>query len=353
MSAAEFLDEHGNALSRRTPYERHYVERVLNRVPDLNWKALSAQTPFSDAHGRTRYIDFTIIEGDVVRIAIEVDGYDKTGEGRGMTREEFADWSRREQAITAAGYRVVRVANRLIDREPDLCARTVELVLRRERALQEQLAAIPAAQRPDTDEARRLFASQLLDADELAELRGLYAIHTRAIEQMKADLTSEIERREAAERARDDARDDRRGVLGIARVLAGTVALAVAALVAVVVATHAGNEAEPNARAVCARARDWSDAAALTGRRATLKGPVVAATYRSRASGGPTFIDVGARYPDTKRLQVVVWERNRDGFAKPPETAYQGHTVAVTGTIARYAGVAQIEADSAATLIVC
>jgi very-short-patch-repair endonuclease len=200
MSADEFLRVNAAALSRDTAYERRYVEEVLTRVANLDWGAVNPQTPFNDADGRRRYIDFTITEGDFVRIAIEVDGYDKTGQGHGMSRREFADWSRREQAIVSAGYRLIRVANTPVDREPERCARTVELVLKRERALDAWLRTMSSTQRPSPETARRELAAELLGPDERDELRRLAATHAQAIAELEQRLSSEIARREAAER---------------------------------------------------------------------------------------------------------------------------------------------------------
>lgn len=44
------------------------------------------------------------------------------------------------------------------------------------------------------------------------------------------------------------------------------------------------------------------------------RSPVVATRYEPDLRGRPTFIDVGAAYPDPDRLRLVVWGRNRDSF---------------------------------------
>jgi hypothetical protein len=347
------LRSNATVLSRKTPYERRFVEEVLPRVAGLDWGAVHAQTPFDDADGKPRYIDFTISEGDLVRIAIEVDGYDKTGRGRGMTRDEFADWSRREQAIVAAGYRVIRIANSLIDREPAQCARTVELVLKRERTLAARLAAMPRSKRPTTDDARRRFATELLEPAERDELRRLAETHAQAIAELEERLNAETTRREAAERERDDVRQERRGMVSLARYFTCTVVvLAVAAVVSVVLLASGDDNASPTA-AACGGARDWSRAGDLVGQQVTLSGPVVAATYRRSSTGRPTFIDVGQRFPDANRLVVVVWGRDRDAFPQPPESAYQGKTIAVTGEVTEFRGSAQVEANGVGDIVVC
>jgi very-short-patch-repair endonuclease len=340
-------------LSRDTPYERRFVEEVLARVANLDWAAVQAQTPFRDADGVERYIDFTISEGSLVRIAIEVDGYDKTGDGRGMSPREFADWSRREQAIASAGYRVIRVANSLVDSEPERCARTVELVLKRERALQALLAAMPPSTRPSTDDARRRFATELLAAGERDELRRLAESLAEAISELKQRLHAEKTRREDAERALDDAREHSRGVLSLAHYLVFALALAIVVVGIVVVRGTGDSASPPPAAAACRNARDWSTAGDLVGERVTLSGPVVAATYRQASTGSPTFIDVGRRHPDPERLRVVIWEEARGAFPEPPEQAYAGKTIAVSGEVTSHGGVAQVKGVSVADIVTC
>jgi very-short-patch-repair endonuclease len=257
--AAPWLRANGSKMSPKTPYERRYVEQVLARVPNLDWDTLSAQTKIYDqAAGKPRYIDFTIHEGDIVRIAIEVDGYDKTNTGSGMTSEEFADWSRKEQAIATAGYKVFRVANTLINREPAACARTIELVLKNERKLARRLERIPIAQRPDADEARRDFANDLLDDGERRELTTLANEHAAAIAELEARLEAETKRRETAERAHAEAHRNRAGAPAITRYLiAGLAALAVVGVM--VALLLGGQDASPppdsSVFANCAAAR--------------------------------------------------------------------------------------------------
>jgi hypothetical protein len=103
----------------------------------------------------------------------------------------------------------------------------------------------------------------------------------------------------------------------------------------------------------CADAGDWREAGAEEGSSTTLSGPVVSARYQATAKGKPTFLDVGQPYPDTNRLVLLIWGRDRDAFPNPPETAFAGRTVAVRGQVERFRGVAQITLDSPADIEVC
>jgi very-short-patch-repair endonuclease len=351
VNADDFLARHAETLAK-TRYERRFAERVLRRVRGLDWSAVRPQHPFTDAEGRRRYIDFALLEGDTVRIAIEVDGFDKTGNGQGMSRAEFIAWSRREQAMVAAGWRLIRVANALVDREPERCVRTVELVLKRERALARRLAALPASQRADVDGARRRLAGELLTAPERNELRELAAVHAQAFSELETRLGAEIERREAAERGREQAHAERRGMLSVTRYF--TVALvAVAIIVASTVLVVARNDRATGSAGICDGAENWQRAAARVGQQVRVKGPVVATRYQAQTRGRPTFLDVGAAYPDPRRLTVVVWGQDRSKFPEAPDVAFAGKEVAVRGKVTTFRGVTQIDAAGPNALAAC
>ena len=90
----------------------------------------------------------------------------------------------------------------------------------------------------------------------------------------------------------------------------------------------------------------WSDAPSHIGEVATVEGPVIGATYAESSNGSPTFLNVGADYPDPSRFTVVVWGEDRGNFPVAPEDKYAGKTIRVTGTIYDYQGVPQVEVTS-------
>jgi len=77
---------------------------------------------------------------------------------------------------------------------------------------------------------------------------------------------------------------------------------------------------------------------------------VVSTNYASRTSGQPTFLNIGLRYPNLERFQVVIWGRYRSAFPQPPETYYRDTTLCATGTVKIYQNVPEIEAQSPAQL---
>lgn len=95
-----------------------------------------------------------------------------------------------------------------------------------------------------------------------------------------------------------------------------------------------------------ADAVSWQEASSHVGETVTLCGPVVGAEYASASNGSPTFLDVGASYPDGGRLSVTIWGEDRSNFPEPPERAYEGETVLVTGEVYRYDGVCHVEVSS-------
>ena len=115
-------------------YETLFAETVLPLVPELSFDAISVQYPFQDRDRKQRYCDFVIQENDDVRIAIEIDGYDKQGTGMGMSHADFVDWQRRQAALTSQGWYVLRFANRDVRDDPKRCAEHISLLLKRSRS---------------------------------------------------------------------------------------------------------------------------------------------------------------------------------------------------------------------------
>lgn len=352
MTLDEFLSANEGLFSSKTPYERKYVEKVLAYAKGLDWSTVSAQTTFLDSTGVNRRIDFTIIEGDAVRIAIEVDGYDKTGTGSGMTHDEFADWSLREMEIAAQGYRVVRVANRLVDREPDRCTRCVELVLKRERALAEKLDQMAPESRPSLEDARVRYDDELLTPAERDEIASS---QSRAIEQLRDELGKSLDREEHLKQGAANGAGSGRRPFWV--YVAAVCAFALSAGVAIaVVSCGVGDSTSSNgsnSSSLCQNAKPWASAAGQVGERVTITGPVEGTRFAIRTKGKPTYLNIGNAFPSKDRFVALIWERNRDAFSSAPEDAYDGVTVAVQGTVKMYEGVPQIAVASPEQIAIC
>lgn len=130
MSPQDWLKNNQNKLG--SPFEEMFFRNVLSRIA-FDFGSLVAQFRFKDFDGKTRYCDFVYQEGNTIRIAIEVDGYDKRGTGTGMSMSDFVDWQRRQAALTSQGWFVLRFANTDVRDIPERCQQHIELLLRSER----------------------------------------------------------------------------------------------------------------------------------------------------------------------------------------------------------------------------
>lgn len=107
-----------------------------------------------------------------------------------------------------------------------------------------------------------------------------------------------------------------------------------------------------SAKTIPEGAIDWSKASQYVGKTATFYGKVVDAEYASSSNSSPTFLDLGAAYPDSSRLSIVIWGKNRSKFSSAPESLYKGKTIAVTGEVYKYDGVCNIEVSSPSQIVV-
>lgn len=325
MNAKQWLARNAGKLDKRTPWELRFVEEVMAKVPGLDFTYVQAQTPFREPSGKNRRIDFTIRESEHVRVAIEVDGYDKRGDGP-MDPEDFRDWSLKEQALAAAGWRVFRVANSLITRKPKECVRNLELLLEQARAAARD-ATLPDAQRDELDRLEKdrkqdleRIESQLARIEEHAAGGGFQS------EPKASRMTPVVA-----------------GLLLLVSVVVGLGVLFLTKDDKEAASATAGNCGSPN----------WKSIDVRPGETARVVGPVVGARYLKRIAGSPTFMDVGARFPDRDRVVLVVWGRNRRYFDPPPEVRYEGVTVSVTGRVETFRGVRQVEVRSPTSIRVC
>lgn len=96
----------------------------------------------------------------------------------------------------------------------------------------------------------------------------------------------------------------------------------------------------------CQDAISWDEAYQHVGEVATVQGPVMSPRYAESSGGQPTFLNIGRPFPDPDRFTVVIWGDDRGNFPTPPEQAYDGKTICVTGLIESFEGSPEIIADS-------
>jgi hypothetical protein len=310
---------------RDSPYERRFVERVLTKVKGLDPRSVSPQYHFKDSDGRPRRVDFAIMEGDYVRVAIEVDGWDKTGRGAGMNPREFHDWSRRETSLEAQGWRVLRFANSRVNHDFQTCIGDISSVLTQERSVAAKLAEAHIARQELADAKRRLRHSEV-DRGSLERIERNQRDH-------RDTLQNEFRRFITEQR-----RSNRRLIWGLTAV-------------AVIVLTAVGawlfvpglrSEQTPAAQSACPGSVDWREAADHVGETVVVEGPVVSGTFDAEGRGRLTFLNVGNPYPNGDRFVVVIPGSDRSDFAPAIETSLIGSTVCARGTIELREGVPQM-----------
>ncbi len=96
----------------------------------------------------------------------------------------------------------------------------------------------------------------------------------------------------------------------------------------------------------------WDEAAAHIGEETTVCGPVLDSHYAETSNGKPTFLNIGAKYPDPERFTVVIWESDRDKFPGDPAQIYLDLNICVTGKIEEYNGSIEIVVEDPAQIVI-
>jgi hypothetical protein len=116
-------------------------------------------------------------------------------------------------------------------------------------------------------------------------------------------------------------------------------------------ARQATSSSGQSVSASCVGAVSWQNAHRMIGRYATIKGRVAGTTYASTSNGSPTFLNIGADYPNSRRVTAVIWRENRARFRRP-EIRYRGRTVCIRGYVDTYGGAVSIELESPSQITV-
>jgi hypothetical protein len=78
-----------------------------------------------------------------------------------------------------------------------------------------------------------------------------------------------------------------------------------------------------------------ADADKYVGQKATVCGIVASASFSSKSEGQPTFLDFDQPHP-RQIFTAVIWGKDRGYFSSPPEVAYRGKNICVTGLVKLY-----------------
>jgi micrococcal nuclease len=93
--------------------------------------------------------------------------------------------------------------------------------------------------------------------------------------------------------------------------------------------------------AFCQTTIKLEDIAKHVGDSVKVCGTVYGGIFLSRAKETPTFLNVGAAYPNNP-LTLVIWADTRATFATAPETMYKDKAICVTGKVELYKDKPQI-----------
>lgn len=335
-------------------YEVLFAEQVLPLVEGLAPDVVELQYPFVDSDGKARYCDFVIVESQAVRVAIEIDGYDKRGTGHGMSYSDFLDWQRRQASLASQGWHVLRFANRDVRDEPLRCAEHISQLLNRLRQA----------------EAGRV---------EIVTLQPRPPASAGPPAALVASTTAQVTQEEQAPK-----KGGRVWMLVSLALLVGVVwqvylaqfgpqASAWSSAQAPVPSVgseaarpkNSGTEQGPKWSydgLDCRDALDWSVAKKRVGQVVTVMGPLLETKPSPNVAGSPMWLDVGAVYPRPDRLTIVLWGRNWHKFdmkALDAGRRYEGEsdelsfaTICIRGKVAEHRGVPQIELEEPAQIVV-
>lgn len=351
-----WLRRHASRL--QSPFEQLFVRNVLAHVPGINLDSVDTQYCFTDTEGGTRYCDFVIQEGETLRIAIEIDGYDKTGRGAGMSHTEFVDWQRRHASLVAQGWDVIRFANYDVRHSAKRCIEHISLLLRSERSKNSHMESLIAR-----EHALRAQLAQQTDAanvaqKELEKVQGLVAAATIT----KGLSGSEHKRLHQLEQAQLEVAHLKRETKLMRTTIWAFVVLILAMMYfmfhrmnepavysransvppASTLATLSTPSGESLSGQSCKDPLDWSGAVHQEGQVKAFAGKVVEVVSRGNSTGKPTFINLGEAFPSKRRLTVIIWGEDAETFRESLKQGLQGRTICVRGKVGQKDGVAQI-----------
>lgn len=300
-TAEEWLNENENNIGSR--YEKMFIENVVARLRDFSFSSLSTQVEFYDVDGGRRYCDFTITEGESVRIAIEIDGYDKRGVGSGMSHEEFVDWQRRHAALVCQGWDVVRFANRDVRDHPRRCALILASLLEQSRnkaKLDKRIEGSALETKSwsnrysKTRKSRRIILSIVMFA--LLFCFFVYFLFNVSSTKIFSDMK-------------------------------------------VMIDSHFNHGLWEEG---CDGSLHWKDGVNHLGEMVSVSGGVADIVSRPDVNGHPTWINLGNKFPHEERLDIVIWGEDADNFSSFLSSVRVGDMLCVRGVVESYRGIPQI-----------
>jgi hypothetical protein len=119
--------EHRVIRFSRSSYQLDFLNTVLRQIRHIRAGDVEAEKDFTYARGGGR-VDFTVVKGGV-RLAIEVDGLDKSPTGQPVDHNAHMRLTERQNELGQQGWQVLRFTNTAVRMHPDRCRKEVERAL--------------------------------------------------------------------------------------------------------------------------------------------------------------------------------------------------------------------------------
>ena len=101
---------------------------VIPAVIGLQPSQVTPQHPFVGIDGRQYHMDFAIVT-EKVKIAIELEGFDKDNSGSGQSKKQHDEFNRRIQSLTALGWKPLTITNAQFKSEPMHYAQLIRQII--------------------------------------------------------------------------------------------------------------------------------------------------------------------------------------------------------------------------------
>ena len=102
---------------KHTEFEWDFAMDVIPAVIGLQPSQVTPQHPFVGIDGRQYHMDFAIVT-EKVKIAIELEGFDKDNSGSGQSKKQHDEFNRRIQSLTALGWKPLTITNAQFKSDP-------------------------------------------------------------------------------------------------------------------------------------------------------------------------------------------------------------------------------------------
>ncbi len=137
--------EHETVRRGDSTFEYEFLHRVLKHVKGIEPYYVSFQHEVTGSAGRNFRVDFALLPPGGRKIAIEVDGFDKTARGSVATKEHQDKDSARRNELHIAGWELLSFTNRQVQTASGECRREIESLLRSQPSRAAREAAAPIA----------------------------------------------------------------------------------------------------------------------------------------------------------------------------------------------------------------